>query len=135
MFLVQESLKGMDEVNPDQADRELAHKAGVKQNKENAKAFLFLAQESLNGMDEQREVNPDQADRELAHKAGLFKSSVASELFLQKGQGGKQQDAASVFRVTSSCFFVCVSSFFLTHSAGKLLSSFQHLYHVSLLLK
>ena len=37
----------------------------------------------------------------------------------QKGQGGKKQDAASVFRVTSSCFFVCVSSFFLTHSAGK----------------
>ena len=44
--------QGMDEVNPDQADRELAHKAGVKQNKENAKAFLFLAQKSLNGMDE-----------------------------------------------------------------------------------
>ena len=68
------------------------------------------------GMDE---VNPEQVDRELAHKAGLFKSSVASELFLQKGQGGKKQDATSVFRVTSSCFFVCVSSFFLTHSAGK----------------
>ena len=81
--------QGMDEVNPDQADMELAHKAGVKQNKENAKAFLFLAQESLKGMDKQGEVNPflfarmpaaaqgmdevnpDQVDRGLAHKAGV----------------------------------------------------------------
>ena len=38
---------------------ELAHKAGRKQNKKNATAFLFLAKEPQKGMGEQSEANPE----------------------------------------------------------------------------
>ena len=42
---------------------ELAHKAGRKQNKKNATAFLFLAKELPKGMGEQSEANPKQEKR------------------------------------------------------------------------
>ncbi|MBQ8364908.1 MAG: hypothetical protein IJX41_03345 [Bacteroidaceae bacterium] len=43
---------------------ELAHKAGRKQNKKNATAFLFLAKELPKGMGEQSEANPKQEKRD-----------------------------------------------------------------------
>ena len=65
---------------------ELAHKAGRKQNKKNATAFLFLAKELPKGMGEQSEANPKMRKPRLPadEKRNLEEMRQAFHNFLQR---------------------------------------------------
>ena len=80
------------------SDWELAHEAGRKQNKENARAFLFLAKESLKGMGERSEANSDlKADRKQN------KENATAFLFLAKEPQtgmGEQSEANSYWNAS-----------------------------------
>ena len=67
---------------------ELAHKAGRKQNKKNATAFLFLAKELPKGMGERSEANPKAGRKQNKKNATAF-LFLAKEL--PKGMGKRSE--------------------------------------------